>query len=87
LQYFFNTSSCADVRANHLDSLMKVNFKCHWTLSIIRTRHLVTKHHPLMLWMKRTMISANLETLVEAYSKYEYSLFLVNLSVETEELH
>lgn len=29
LQYFFNTSSCADVRANHLDSLMKVNFKCH----------------------------------------------------------
>jgi hypothetical protein len=25
--------------------------------------------------------------IVEAYSKYEYSLFLVNLSVETEELH
>jgi aminoglycoside phosphotransferase (APT) family kinase protein len=37
LQYFFNTSLCEDVRANHLDSLVKVHLRrpyftqsCSW---------------------------------------------------------
>jgi thiamine kinase-like enzyme len=35
LQYFFSTSPCEDVRVNHLDHLMKVQFKRPLTLSML----------------------------------------------------
>jgi thiamine kinase-like enzyme len=49
LQYFFNTSPCEEVREKHLENLMKVQFKCHLTLSMIWTRYIVKKNQPLML--------------------------------------
>jgi thiamine kinase-like enzyme len=44
LQYFFSTSPCEDVRENHLESLMKVQFTRPSILSLLLIRYLVTKH-------------------------------------------
>jgi thiamine kinase-like enzyme len=44
LQYFFSTSPREDVRENHLDSLMKVQFTRPSILSLLLIRYLVTKH-------------------------------------------
>jgi thiamine kinase-like enzyme len=53
LRYFFNTSTCDDVRQEDLENLMKVRFKCHLTLSMIWTRYIVSKCQPLIIRTKK----------------------------------
>jgi thiamine kinase-like enzyme len=57
LQYFLSTSPCEDVRENHLDSLMKVQFRRPSILSLLQIRHLATVQL-LKYWLKRWHIFA-----------------------------